>query len=160
MVKASEIVKETNMTKKKKLYSAYVEENMPKSNSLANTVRAFLIGGSICLVGQVITNTALYLGAGRDEAPLYSIIGLILMSVILTSSGEYSRLAKIGGAGTIVPITGFANSIASAAIEYRRENLFEGIGAQIFSIAGPVILYGILSSSVLGVIYYVMEYVL
>lgn len=158
MIRAEDIVRETNMLKKKKLYGIYVDEKKPKSRSDLNVFGAFIVGGMICMLGQIINNAAISMGSSRQGANLYTIVGLILLSVIITSFGEYSRLVRIGGAGTIVPITGFANSVASAAIEYRRENLFEGIGAQIFSVAGPVILYGIVSSSVLGLVYYIVEY--
>ena len=119
-------------------------------------LKAFLLGGFICLLGQVI----IYMGSTRldltkDEAAGWCTILLILTSVVLTSLNLYPSLANWGGAGALVPITGFANGVASSAIEFQKEGQVFGIGCQIFRIAGPVILYGIFSSWVLGLIYWI-----
>ena len=116
--------------------------------------KAFFTGGVICVVGQVILNYADNLGLDKDTAGSWCSLILILDSVILTGCNLYSKIGRFGGAGSLVPITGFANSVASSAIEYKAEGQVFGIGCKIFTIAGPVILYGILSSWILGVIYY------
>ena len=116
---------------------------------------AFLVGGAICTLGQVITNIAASYGLNKDDAATVCTIVLVLMSVVLTGLNIYPRIAKFGGAGALVPITGFANSVAAPAIEFQKEGQVFGIGCKIFTISGPVILYGIFSSWVLGVIYWI-----
>ena len=111
-------------------------------------------GGIICVLGQFILNYAKSLGLDKDTSGSWCSLILILISVILTGLNLYSKIGKFGGAGGLVPITGFANSVAASAIEYKAEGQVFGIGCKIFTIAGPVILYGILSSWILGVIYY------
>ena len=137
-----------------KKYEQYVKQLTPTHSLPLNMAKAFLTGGLICLLGQVIINTALALGADTSDARTWCSVLLILLSVILTGLGIYPKIGKFGGAGSLVPITGFANSVASSAIEYKAEGQVFGIGCKIFTIAGPVILYGILSSWILGVIYY------
>ena len=138
-----------------KQYSEYVKKVTPTHNLLTNMGKAFVMGGVICLLGQIILNIAMgVFGAKQDDAALWCSLILVLLSVILTSFNVYGLLANWGGAGALVPITGFANSVASSAIEYKAEGQVFGIGCKIFTIAGPVILYGILSSWILGVIYY------
>ena len=119
--------------------------------------KAFLTGGLICAFGQLILNTAMTIGADRETAGNWCSLLLILISVILTGLNLYSKIGKFGGAGGLVPITGFANSVAASAIEYRAEGQVFGIGCKIFTIAGPVILYGILSSWILGLIYFIVH---
>ena len=128
-----------------KKYEQYVKQLTPTHSLPLNMAKAFLTGGLICLLGQVIINTALALGADTSDA------------VILTGFGIYPKIGKFGGAGSLVPITGFANSVAASAIEFRAEGQVFGIGCKIFTIAGPVILYGILSAWALGVIYYILK---
>ena len=118
-------------------------------------VNAFWVGGIICLLGQISTNIWIKLGIDEENSKLCTVIVLILLSVIFTALGWYSSIAKLGGAGTVVPITGFANSVASSAIEFKKEGQVFGIGCQIFKIAGPVILYGVFSSWVLGLVYWI-----
>ena len=120
-------------------------------------VKAFLVGGLICVSGQAVTEWALAAGMDEKTAGTWCSIALIFLSALTTGMNLYPRLAKWGGAGTLVPITGFANSVASPAIEYQKEGQIFGIGCKIFTIAGPVILYGILTSALLGVIYYLMK---
>ena len=120
-------------------------------------VKAFFTGGLICILGQFILNYATDLGLDKDTAGSWCSLILILISVILTGLNLYSKIGKFGGAGGLVPITGFANSVAASAIEYKAEGQVFGIGCKIFTIAGPVILYGILSSWGLGVIYYILK---
>ena len=115
------------------------------------------MGGLICTIGQGFINLYTYLGAGEEQAKAINTLTLVLLAVILTGFGLYQKLAKFGGAGTLVPITGFANSVAASANEYKKEGQVFGIGCKIFVIAGPVILYGVFSSWVLGLIYYVLK---
>ena len=140
--------------KKQKQYEEYVKAVTPVHSLPLNMCKAFFTGGVICVVGQVILNYAVNLGLDIDTAGAWGSLILILFSVILTGCNLYSKIGRFGGAGSLVPITGFANSVASSAIEYKAEGQVFGIGCKIFTIAGPVILYGILSSWILGVIYY------
>lgn len=140
--------------KKNKEYNDYVKQVTPTHNLAANTAKAFVIGGIICVIGQAIINAGIGLGLEEKEAGIWCSVLLVLISVIMTATGLYQRLAKAGGAGTLVPITGFANSVAAPAIEFQKEGQVFGIGCKIFTIAGPVILYGIFSSWVLGLIYW------
>ena len=136
-------------------YQTYVKEKTPTSNLFANMVMAFLVGGIICVVGQVILNYCKDLGMKEEMAGSWSSLLLVLLSVILTGFNINPKFAQWGGAGALVPITGFANSVAAPAIEYKKEGQVFGIGCKIFTIAGPVILYGIFTSWVLGVIYWI-----
>ena len=140
--------------KKQKAYEKYVKRITPVHSLPANMLKAFVTGGLTCVLGQLILNTAASMGADKEMAGNWCSLLLILISVILTGLNLYSRIGKFGGAGGLVPITGFANSVAASAIEYRAEGQVFGIGCKIFTIAGPVILYGILSSWILGLIYY------
>lgn len=138
-------------------YNAYVKQVTPTHNLWANMGKAFVLGGAICLLGQIILNIAMgVFGATQDDAALWCSLVLVLFSVILTSFNVYGLLANWGGAGALVPITGFANGVCSSAVEFQKEGQVFGIGCQIFKIAGPVILYGIFSSWVLGLIYWVL----
>ena len=115
--------------------------------------RAFLTGGTICLLGQIITNTLTGpMGMEQEEAAAWTLLALIFLSVLLTGLNLFQKIVKFGGAGALVPITGFANSVAAPAVEFQAEGDVFGVGCKIFTIAGPVILYGIFSSWVLGVI--------
>ncbi len=135
-------------------YSEYVKKVTPTHNLWMQMVRAFLVGGIICCLGQFILNTAANMGLDKQTAGSWCSLLLVLLSVLLTGFGIYSKLVKWGGAGALVPITGFANSVASCAVEYSVEGQVYGVGCKIFTIAGPVILYGILSSWVLGLMYW------
>ena len=143
---------------KKKQYNEYVERVTPNNNLAKDMWNAFWIGGSICLMGQIWNEIFLYFGASKDDAAAFTTLILILESVILTGFGIYPKIAKVGGAGCLVPITGFANGVVSPAIEFKTEGQIFGVGAKIFTIAGPVILYGIFSSWLVGVIYLVLKY--
>lgn len=143
---------------KQQQYEDYVASLTPKHNLPLNMAKAFLTGGLICTLGQYITVLAQNLGLDKDSAGTWCSLTLILLSVILTGLNIYPKMAKFGGAGTLVPITGFANSVASSAIEFQSEGQIFGIGCKIFTIAGPVILYGILSSWILGVLYYIFKF--
>lgn len=143
--------------KRNQEYNDYVEQVTPKHNLWANMGKAFLLGGTICLLGQIILNIAVSFGLKREDATLWCSLILVLLSVILTSCNVYGLLANWGGAGALVPITGFANGVCSSAVEFQKEGQVFGIGCQIFKIAGPVILYGIFSSWVLGLIYWLIS---
>lgn len=139
-------------------YNAYVKQVTPKHNCVLNCLRAFLIGGIICTVGEVISQVLQnQWGLNMDDTGSYVSMILVALSVILTGFNLYGPLAKFGGAGALVPITGFANSVASPCIEYQKEGQVFGIGVKVFTIAGPVILYGIFTSFVLGLIYWVLK---
>lgn len=135
-------------------YNEYVKQVTPTRNLAWAMCRAFIVGGAICAVGQGLLNTAKNLGLDQDTAGKWCSLGLIFLSVLLTGLNIYPSFAKWGGAGALVPITGFANSVAAPAIEFQKEGQVFGIGAKIFTIAGPVILYGIFSSWLLGVGYW------
>lgn len=140
---------------KQQSYKKYVENKTPKNNVYLNMAKAFIVGGTICLVGQAILNFCKSQGLEEEMAGSWTSLILVFMSVVLTGLNLYSPLAQWGGAGALVPITGFANSVAAPAIEYQKEGQVFGIGCKIFTIAGPVILYGIFTSWVLGVVYWV-----
>lgn len=139
-----------------KAYADYVKTVTPTHNLLLQMLKAFLVGGIICVMGEVILNVATgYFELDEKTAGSWCSIILVLCSVLLTGFNFYPGIVKWGGAGALVPITGFANSVAAPAIEYQSEGQVFGIGCKIFTIAGPVILYGIFTSWVLGLIYYV-----
>ena len=136
----------------KKEYDEYVKTVTPTHSTWKNVGRAFLVGGGICLLGQVLTGLFLNRGMEKEEASAWTTLCLIAGSVILTGLNLYPRLVKFGGAGALVPITGFANSVVAPAIEYKAEGLVFGVGCKIFTIAGPVILFGIFASWALGLV--------
>ncbi len=140
---------------KKNEYEKYVKTKTPVRKLLPDMVRAFLVGGTICLIGQCILNYGEQLGIEKDISASWCSIILVFCSVVLTGVGIYPQIANWSGAGALVPITGFANSVAAPAIEYKKEGQVFGIGCKIFTIAGPVILYGIFTSWVLGLIYWI-----
>ena len=144
-------------TTKEKSYSSYIENVTPQKSLPANMFKAFLVGGAICTFGQLIINILNDYNLNKDDVAAYTNIILILLSVIFTGLGLYSKLGEFSGAGSLVPITGFANSVASSAIEFKKEGQVFGIGCKIFTIAGPVILYGLFSSWFLGLIYYLLR---
>ena len=152
-----EVVKETDTAKRDQKYNQYVEQVTPKHNPWVNIVWAFVVGGAICTLGQVLIGLYQKLGATKEDAALYVTITLIFLSALTTGLNWYQKLTKHAGAGSVVPITGFANSVAASAIEYSKEGQVFGIGCKIFTIAGPVILYGILTSWGLGVIYWILK---
>lgn len=153
-VEIKDVLDENDPDIRDKKYNDYVKQVTPTHSCPQNVYRAFVVGGLICVLGQILANMYEKMTIGREDAKLYAMITLIALSVITTGFGWYSKLANYAGAGTLVPITGFANSIASAAIEFKKEGQVFGIGCQIFRIAGPVILYGIFFSWVLGFIYW------
>ena len=135
-------------------YEKMYKRASKNSESAVNVLKAFLIGGGICTLGELLLMGYTSLGLGEKEAGTSVSLSLIFLSVLLTALGIYDKLAKHGGAGTLVPITGFANSVCAPAMEFRTEGLITGIGAKIFVICGPVILYGTLASVIYGALYY------
>lgn len=135
-------------------YDQMVKQASPNSPIIMNCLKAFCVGGIICVIGQLINNYASSFGVSEDNAGLITSIILILASAILTGLGLYEKFGKFSGAGTIVPITGFANSVVSPAIEFKKEGFVFGLAAKMFIIAGPVIVYGTLTSMIVGLIYY------
>jgi len=138
----------------KERYSEMVKQASPGSTVGVNCIKAFLVGGTICAIGQVIHNILEARNVPKDSAGLITASILIVTAVLLTALGLYNKLGKHAGAGSVVPITGFANAIAAPAIEYKKEGLVLGIGAKMFVIAGPVIVYGAMASVVVGLVYY------
>jgi stage V sporulation protein AC len=153
-VEILDVLKETDQEKQKEKYNKYVEQITPKSNRFLNCAKAFLVGGSICLLGEIFRNFYQYLGNPEELAGLYTTLSLVALSILLTGLNIYQKLGQFGGAGSIVPITGFANSVVSPAIEFQAEGQVFGIGCKIFTISGPVILYGIFSSWLAGIVYW------
>ena len=138
-------------------YAKYVKNKMPRSPLGPDLIRAFLIGGAICCVGQALHDVYLALGAQEDAAAAWVSISLVFLGALFTGLGVYDRIARLGGAGTLVPITGFANAVASPALEFKTEGMILGLAAKIFTIVGPVIVYGILSGAVYGVLLVVLQ---
>lgn len=129
----------------------------PKAPLTKNVLRAFLVGGTICLFGQLVINfSVLNYGMDFKSASALASITIVVVTALLTGIGVYDEIGRYGGAGSMIPISGFANSVVSAALEFKREGLIYGIGAKIFTIAGPVILYGTVASVLIGLIYYLM----
>ena len=136
-----------------KEYNKIVTKNSPKSKLFVNCIKAFLIGGAICTIGQGFTDLYAILGVAEKDSKTLCSVTLIFIGILLTAIGVYDKIAKHGGAGTLVPITGFANAVSSPAIEFKKEGQVFGIGARIFQIGGPVILYGIFTAWIVGIIY-------
>ena len=143
------------MNMNKKTYARYVEARAPRSPLLKNCLWAFLVGGGICLFAEgLIQCFTAAAGMARETAGAWSSIILVLIAVILTAVGVFDKIAKFAGGGTLVPITGFANAVAAPAIDSRSEGFILGVGAKIFTVAGPVLLYGTAAGTVYGVIYW------
>lgn len=141
------------MTEKE--YGKLVQSMAPKSPLLKDCINAFWIGGLICAIGQLILNGYTALGLDKTDAGTATSMSLIFLSALLTGLSLYDNIAKYAGAGTLVPITGFANSIAAPAVEFKTEGFILGVGAKMFTIAGPVIVYGVSASVVYGLIYWI-----
>lgn len=138
-------------------YKKMGEKAVPKTKCLKNMTGAFLIGGTICAFGQFVLNFYHNMGLSTPSASTACSITLIGISAVLTGFGVYDKIAKFGGGGTLVPITGFANAVVSPAMEFKSEGFVLGLGVKIFTISGPVIVYGVLASFVYGVIYWVLK---
>lgn len=141
-----------------KEYDALVRRLSPRSPVGKDMALAFIIGGGICTVGQLILDGWTSLGMNREDAAALTSISLVFLSVLATSLGLYHRLARYAGAGTLVPITGFANAVASPAIDFRAEGLVTGTAVKMFTVAGPVIVYGTAASAVYGVVLWLLAY--
>nr|WP_330389563.1 stage V sporulation protein AC [Geosporobacter ferrireducens] len=135
-------------------YNAYVKQKIPKPNYVKNCFWAFMVGGGISTIGQGINNIFRGTGFNREDAATITAIILIFFGAFLTGLGIYDQIGKRAGAGSIVPITGFANSIVSPAMEFKREGYIFGVGGKMFALAGPVLVYGFSSSVLVGLVYY------
>lgn len=138
-------------------YDALVKKYSPNSPTMVDTLNAFWIGGLICVLGQLILNGWTMLGLSQEQSATATSMSLVLLGAILTGMGIYDRIAKLAGAGTVVPITGFANSIVSPAMEFQTEGFVMGMAAKMFTIAGPVIVYGLSASVAYGAIYWICQ---
>ena len=149
------MVKNMNMSNNE--YIKYVEKKNPKSKLGINCLKAFLIGGLICAVGQGFLNLYKYLGADKETASTLVTVTMVFLGALLTGLNIYPKIAKHGGAGTLVPVSGFSNAVSAPAVESKTEGYILGVGAKIFTIAGPVILFGTLSSVICGIVYFFMK---
>lgn len=140
---------------KSKDFVSLVKKNEPKSSIILHSLSAFLVGGSICFIGEIIANFLVKFGILEKEAYLSVTLILIVISSLATSLGFFDRIAVFAGAGTLVPVTGFSNAVTSSAIDTKSEGFIAGVGTKIFTVAGPVILYATLSGTAYGLIYYI-----
>ena len=140
-----------------KEYQQYVKKKSPKSPIVKDTLLAFVVGGSICVIGQFIMNGWMGAGLNKEDAGTATSCTLVLISALLTGLNLYNKLGRFGGAGTLVPITGFANAMVSPAIDFKSEGFITGMAAKMFTVAGPVIVFGTLASVVYGVILMLMK---
>ncbi len=140
-----------------KEYDSMVKKASPPSNVIKDCILAFVIGGAICVVGQIINNVFTFYNFDKPDASALTSISMIFIGALLTGLNVYDNIAIYGGAGTLVPITGFANSIVSPAMEFKTEGMVMGVGVNMFRIAGPVLVYGVASSVVYGAIYYFLK---
>ncbi len=140
-----------------KVYERYAQARAKKSPLLRDSLKAFSIGGLICVVGEALSQLYTHFGLSTENAGTMTSVTLIFMTALLTGFGVFDSIAKHGGGGTLVPITGFANAVSSAAIDNKSEGFILGVGAKIFTIAGPVILYGISAGVIYGLIYWICQ---
>ena len=140
-----------------KEYEKLTQEKSPNSRLLRNCLWAFTVGGIICVIGEALTQLYMSMGAVETNARTWTSITLVLVGVVLTALNIYSKIAKHAGAGTLVPITGFAKSVAAPAIEFKSEGYILGLGAKMFTIAGPVIVYGTLAGVIYGIILFITK---
>lgn len=145
------------MNERKENYKRYVEGRAKKSPLFADCIRAFLVGGSICAFAQGLKLWYGTFGLSRSDTGTLVSCTLIFLTALLTGLGIFDRVAKLAGAGTLVPITGFANAVASCAVDAKTEGFILGVGAKVFAIAGPVILYGISAGTIYGIIYWIIS---
>lgn len=139
----------------KEEYIKFAGHRAKRTNSVKNTAAAFIVGGLICVLGQLLCDLYMMIGISEDTSCSLVSISLIFLSCLFTALGWYDRLALIAGAGTLVPITGFANAVISPALDYKAEGMVAGMSAKMFIIAGPVIVYGTIASVIYGLIYYI-----
>lgn len=146
------------MNMDKNVYRRLVKAHAPRSPILKNCARAFLVGGAVCVVGQILRTVFLTLcRLNPEDASALTTVVLVFLSVLLTGLGVFDKIAKFAGAGTLVPVTGFANAVASPAIDSKSEGLVLGVGAKIFTVAGPVLLFSALSASAYGLIIWIIS---
>lgn len=141
----------------KEAYGAYVKKKSPNSKIFPNLIKAFLVGGLICCIGQAILSLYTMLIIDKELSATLTSISLVFIGALLTGLGIYDKIAKIGGAGTLVPITGFANAVVAPALEFKTEGFVTGTGAKMFIISGPVIVYGISASVLYGLILWILK---
>lgn len=141
----------------KATYKKYTQETAKKSNLLLNVSKAFLVGGLICCLGEALLSLYKMLGISLENAKTLEILSLIFLSALLTGFGFFDNIAKHAGAGTLLPITGFANGVVAPAIDAKHEGFILGVGSKMFVIAGPVIVYGTIASILYGVVYYFIK---
>lgn len=148
------------MSSQKNPYVIHSENILPKTNILKNCILAFLVGGAICVIGQLISDlyTNIF-GISEEHVKMLTPSTLVLLGGFFTGIGLYDDLGKFAGAGSVVPITGFANSVVASAVEFKREGYVFGVGAKMFTIAGPVIVFGTVASVLVGFIYWLAQYV-
>lgn len=154
---ANQILRPPTIAVNPQEYQALSKQMTPKPTVLKNTIRAFFVGGLICMIGQIVGNVFVISGLTRMEASIAATAVLIFLGALLTGLGVYDEITKFGGAGAIVPVTGFANSVVAPALEFKREGYVMGVGARLFTIAGPVLVYGIVTSIIVGLIYYFLH---
>lgn len=143
-----------NVKQLKNNYQKIVDTHSPKNKVYTNSIKAFLVGGAICTLGQLLIEIYLYFGLTKDESSMLATVTLIFLSTVLTGFNVYDSIGKIGGAGALIPITGFANSMVSSAMEFKKEGYIYGLGAKLFTIAGPVIVFGTIASVIIGILYF------
>lgn len=136
-------------------YKKLTQKHLPKSPTLKNSLFAFFVGGFLCLLGEILAHLYIYLGVVTDKAYLLVTITFIIIASLATAFGFFDKIARFAGAGTLVPVTGFSNSVTSAAIDNRSEGFVLGVGAKIFTVAGPVILFSTIAGTIYGIIYYI-----
>lgn len=140
----------------KKAFTKMVNKTSPKPNIIINCIKAFFVGGAICTLGQWILNIYQSLEINKVDSGILTSMTLVFLGVFFTAINVYDILGEFAGAGSIIPITGFANSVASPAMEYKKEGYVLGVGAKMFTIAGPVIVYGTIASIIVGIIYFIL----
>jgi len=149
----------TNLDITNSEYDELISKKAKKSPIVKNIIIAFIVGGLICCLGQFISNQLVNMGVEKEQAATFTSITLIFIGAFLTAVNLYSRIGKVAGAGSTIPITGFSNSVVAPAIEFKSEGYVLGIGANMFKVAGPVLVYGITTSVILGFVYYVFNYI-
>lgn len=153
-------VSKENILPEENEYKKLVEKKTPNSKKMKGFLRAFWVGGVICTIGYFVNIAGTHIGFSEKNLPMFTASVLVYLGTLLTGFGIYDKIGKYAGAGSIVPITGFANSVCAPAMEFRREGVITGIGAKLFTIAGPVLTYGISASVVYGFIYWLKEFAL
>lgn len=138
-------------------FQTITDQTNPKPKIVRNCARAFLVGGAICTLGQIFQTLIVKYGFQEEEVKMLLPIIMVFLGALLTGVGIYDKIASFGGAGTVVPITGFSNAVVAPAIEFKKEGFVFGVAAKMFTIAGPVLVYGIGSSVIIGIIYYLIQ---